>query len=68
MNHTQTIMFLIVIVVAGLLSLAVAAGTIALARWDSRTVPAAITRGFVAFGGTLTLIGGLIGLVLTAFK
>lgn len=41
---------------AVLVALIVAAGAVALARWDQRTTPASIMMGFIAFGGALTLM------------
>ncbi|WMX46846.1 hypothetical protein RGF97_21255 [Streptomyces roseicoloratus] len=41
---------------AVLVALIVAAGTVALARWDQRTTPASIMLGFTAFGAALTLM------------
>ncbi|MEV6378797.1 hypothetical protein AB0M31_05190 [Streptomyces sp. NPDC051773] len=64
MNLTQSAMLLVALSVAVLLSLAAAAGAVALARWDGKSVPQSLSRGGVAFTGALTLCTGLIGLFL----
>ncbi|UJV43665.1 hypothetical protein CVT30_30915 [Streptomyces sp. AMCC400023] len=66
MNLTQGALLFIVLSVAVLLSLVAAAGAVALARWDGKSVPQALSRGGVAFAGALTLCTGLIGLLLMA--
>ncbi|MFJ7159375.1 hypothetical protein ACIQUQ_31120 [Streptomyces sp. NPDC101118] len=48
---------------AVLLSLFVGALAMALVRWEGGTLPAALTRGGVAFGGALTVCCAVIALV-----
>ncbi|MHC3455718.1 hypothetical protein [Streptomyces prasinus] len=55
MNHTSLPFTLLVLAVAVLFSITAAAIAFALARWDSITVPAALTRSGVAFAACLTL-------------
>ncbi|WP_328842678.1 hypothetical protein [Streptomyces sp. NBC_00258] len=50
------------------LSLAAGAAAAALARWDEATVPTAITRAAIAFGGTLSLGIALVALFVSAWS
>lgn len=63
MNSTRALLFLIAVVIAALVSLFVAAAAAFLAHWDGRTLPSAISRGGIAFAGTLTVCTGLMALV-----
>ncbi|TXS35429.1 hypothetical protein EAO75_44620 [Streptomyces sp. uw30] len=64
-DRTTTVLILLSVV----LSLALAAGiaAAALARWDSSSIPTALVRAGVAFGGTLSLGIALIALVVAAW-
>lgn len=50
---------------AALLALLAAVTAALLARWDGASLPAALLRSGVAFGGTLTLLAALLALVVS---
>ncbi|MEU6825457.1 hypothetical protein ABZ921_32985 [Streptomyces atriruber] len=56
----------LVMLVAALLALLAAVGAGLLARMDGATLPAALLRAGVAFGGSLTLITALLALGISA--
>ncbi|WP_141689557.1 hypothetical protein [Streptomyces sp. DI166] len=62
----RSMAILVLLTVALTLSLAAGIAAAALTRWDGTTVPAAITRGAIAFGSTLSLCIAGIALLLTA--
>ncbi|MCX5409732.1 hypothetical protein OHA37_38490 [Streptomyces sp. NBC_00335] len=68
MTPTTTALLLIALAIAVLISLAAAAGATVLKLWDGAGVPAAVGRGLTAFGGTMTLCGALIALLISAFR
>ncbi|MFJ2736151.1 hypothetical protein [Streptomyces sp. NPDC087317] len=63
MNHTSPAFLLLVLAVAVLFSTIAAAVAFALARWEGTTVPAALTRGGVAFAASLTLCCALLSAI-----
>ena len=64
MRLTQAGVLLICLAIISLLAMGAAGAAVALARWDGQTVPASITRGGIAFAGTMTLGASLVGLFL----
>ncbi len=55
MHLTQAGLLLVTLVAITLLAVGVAGAAVALARWEGRTVPTSISRGGIAFAGTMTL-------------
>lgn len=68
MPLSHTALLLGSLAVAVLFSMIIGTVASALVRWDGATVPAALTRGGVAFGGTLTVCCGVIAILLNAFE
>ncbi|CAM5550284.1 hypothetical protein [Streptomyces narbonensis] len=64
MHLTQAGLLLVTLLVITLLAMGVAGAAVTLARWEGRTVPAAISRGGIAFAGTMTLGASLVSLFL----
>ncbi|ALO11704.1 putative integral membrane protein [Streptomyces venezuelae] len=64
MHFTQAGLLLVSLLVIALLAMGVAGAAVTLARWEGRTVPSSITRGGIAFAGTMTLGASLVGLFL----
>ncbi|WP_338671726.1 hypothetical protein V1460_01920 [Streptomyces sp. SCSIO 30461] len=64
MHLTQTGLLLVALLMITLLAMGVGGAAVALARWEGLTVPAAISRGGIAFAGTMALGASLVGLFL----
>ncbi|MGY1498656.1 hypothetical protein ACW4TU_19020 [Streptomyces sp. QTS52] len=60
---THLMLLTLTLLTAVLLALLAAVTAALLARWDGASLPAALTRGGIAFGGTLTLLTALLALV-----
>ncbi len=58
----SVVIVVLVINVAGLLSLAIAITVGVISRYDGASVPAAILRAGAAFGGTLSLLTALLSM------
>jgi hypothetical protein len=56
----------LVVLIAVLLALLTAVGAGLLARWDGASLPAALLRAGMAFGGALTLLTALLALGISA--
>ncbi|MFG2723090.1 hypothetical protein ACGFW5_33050 [Streptomyces sp. NPDC048416] len=65
-SQTTMTLLALVLLVATLLALLAAVGAGLLARMDGATLPAALLRAGVAFGGTLTLITALLAMGIRA--
>ncbi|WP_405670849.1 hypothetical protein [Streptomyces canus] len=55
MKHTLSALLLLALAVAVLFSVVAAALAFALARWEGAAMPAALSRGGIAFAASLTL-------------
>ncbi|MFC9916673.1 hypothetical protein [Streptomyces sp. NPDC059862] len=55
MYHTSPTILFLTLAVAALVAFATAAIAFALARWEGASIPAALSRGGVAFAAGLTL-------------
>ncbi|MER5883005.1 hypothetical protein ABT160_04175 [Streptomyces sp. NPDC001941] len=64
MNPHRTLLLTALLALALLCSAVGAAAAGLLARWDGATLPAALARAGVAFGGSLTVCCALIALLL----
>lgn len=62
MYLTHTSLLLATLLFISLLAMGVAGTAVALARWDGHTVPSSLSRGAIAFAGTMTLGASLVGL------
>ncbi|WP_330309781.1 MULTISPECIES: hypothetical protein [unclassified Streptomyces] len=61
-SSTHLALLALVLLAAVLLALLTAVVAALLARWDGVSLPAALLRAGVAFGGTLTLVTALLAL------
>lgn len=61
-SPAQLMLLTLALLAAALLALLAAVTAALLARWDGASLPAALTRAGVAFGGTLTLLIALLAL------
>lgn len=64
MYLTRPGLLFVAILLIGLVAMGVAGAAVALARWDGHTVPASLSRGAVAFAGTMSLGVSLVALFL----
>lgn len=64
MYLTHAGLLVVAILLIGLMAMGVAGAAVALARWDGHTVPASLSRGAIAFAGTVTLGASLAALFL----
>ncbi|MFD9268669.1 hypothetical protein ACFWB1_03925 [Streptomyces goshikiensis] len=61
---SPAILLLFALAASFLLSMIIGGVATALVRWDGASLPTALTRGGVAFGGTLTLCCAVIAILL----
>lgn len=64
-SPTSLTLLALTLLAAVLLALLAAVTAGLLARWDGASLPAALLRAGVAFGGTITLITALLALVIS---
>ncbi|WP_406353076.1 hypothetical protein [Streptomyces sp. NBC_00658] len=62
-SPTHLALLTLALLAAGLLALLAAVAAGLLVRWDGGSLPAALLRAGIAFGGTLTLLTAVVALV-----